>query len=112
MKKYHDIETNEILTTTDLEAEFIRLKAEHETEAENFADYLSNCLEGTLEEIAPDYMIDNLRRNVAKTIATRETSYEEILEKLNNYGFFGNWTIWEINHRPVDVDEIEDIIFG
>lgn len=111
MKRYRDFETDEILTTADLEAEYLRLKANNNTEAENFGEYLSNCLEGTLEEIAPDHAIERLRKSVAKDLATRETPYEEILEKLNEYGFFSNWTIWEINNRPVDLREIEDIIY-
>lgn len=50
-KLYRDIETDEVLTTDELMAEYRHLKASGNTEADTFNDYLSNCLEGTLEEV-------------------------------------------------------------
>ena len=51
--KFYDIETEEVITLAELEEEFNRLKAEHETETENFSDYIINCTSknGTLEII-------------------------------------------------------------
>lgn len=53
MRKFKDIETNEILTIEELEKEYNELYSNNETETDNFGDYLSNCLSknGTLEEI-------------------------------------------------------------
>ena len=49
---YHDIETDEVLTLEELKSEYEVFKASGDTEAETFDDYLSNCLEGTLEVIS------------------------------------------------------------
>ena len=53
MKKYYDIETEEIITEEDLEKEYNDLKKTGDTEAATFNDYLINCTSknGTLEEI-------------------------------------------------------------
>lgn len=53
--KYHDIETDEVLTIDDLKTEYRILRENGETEADTFEDYLQNCLSknGTLE-IAKD----------------------------------------------------------
>lgn len=50
-KSYRDIETDEIMSLEDLRKEYHTLKSSGDTEAETFNDYLSNCLEGTLEEV-------------------------------------------------------------
>ena len=52
-RKFIDNETNEIITIEELKAEYKELKANNETEAENFTDYLQNCTDknGTLREI-------------------------------------------------------------
>lgn len=49
MKMYRDFETDEILTEDQLLVEYAELKANGDTEAESFEDYIQNCLEGTLE---------------------------------------------------------------
>ena len=53
MRTFFDIESEETLTIVELEAEYNELKANNETEAETFADYLTNCLSknGTLQEV-------------------------------------------------------------
>ena len=66
---------------------------------------------GTLEEIAPDYEIENLRRWTATKIAAQsEMKYEDILGVLQKYNVHGNWTVWEIHNRPVDVDELHEMV--
>lgn len=52
-RKFIDNETNEIITIEELKAEYEQLKANNETETENFTDYLQNCTDknGTLTEI-------------------------------------------------------------
>ncbi len=48
---YHDIESGEYLNEMQLRQEFIVLKNKNETDAENFGQYVNNCLSknGTLE---------------------------------------------------------------
>lgn len=54
MRRFLDIETEEVITIAELEKEYNILFATGETETDNFTDYLRNCLSknGTLEEIA------------------------------------------------------------
>ena len=53
MRTFKDIETGEIITLAELEAEYNELFASGETETESFTGYLKNCLSknGTLEEV-------------------------------------------------------------
>lgn len=50
---YHDTESGEILTEDQLRQEFAVLKANNETEAETFGQYIINCISknGTLEVV-------------------------------------------------------------
>lgn len=50
---YYDSENNEYITTEELKKEF-EVKANEDTEAKTFKEYLSNCMyynNGTLEEV-------------------------------------------------------------
>ena len=51
--RYHDIETDEVLTIDDLKTEYRILRENGETETDTFDGYLQNCLSknGTLEII-------------------------------------------------------------
>ena len=54
MRKFLDIERDEVITLEELRAEFEDLKASGDTESETFEQYLTNCMtknNGTLEEI-------------------------------------------------------------
>jgi len=54
MRRFYDNETDEIVDINQLRAEYETLKANGDTEAEDFSLYLSNCMSsnnGTLEEI-------------------------------------------------------------
>lgn len=113
MKKFLDINTNEVVTIDDLEKEFANLKVNNQTEATSFENYLSNCMvrnNGTLEEIAPDWAIHRIQRSVANEIACAEIPYTKALEVLQKYNMFSIWTTYEINNRPVDVDEIRELV--
>lgn len=50
---YHDTESGEILTEDQLRQEFAVLKANGETDADTFCQYLRNCISknGTLEVV-------------------------------------------------------------
>jgi hypothetical protein len=56
-RRFRDTESGEIITIDQLKQEYEELKASGETEAENFSDYLTNCLDqdGFLEEIKASY---------------------------------------------------------
>jgi len=63
------------------------------------------------ETIAPEYEIENRRRWTATKIASQsDMKYEDILEILQRHNVHGNWTIWEINNRPVDYDELQEMV--
>ena len=66
---------------------------------------------GSLEEIAPDSVIENKRRWTATKIAANsEMKYEDILNVLQKWNVHGNWTMWEINNRPTDYDELQEMV--
>ena len=64
---------------------------------------------GYIEEIAPDWMINQLRRSVAHDLELWEDiPYEKAIAFLQRYGYFDNWTAYDINHRPIDIDAISE----
>lgn len=112
MKRFRE-ENGNIITEDELEKEFNKLKKTGDTEAETFAEYKRNCLEknGTLEIVANDYDIENKRRWTATKIAAQsDMKYGDILNVLQKYNVHGNWTPWEINNRPVDYDELTEMV--
>ena len=56
-RKFRDTESGEVITISQLKAEYEDLRDSGETEAETFSDYLANCLDqdGFLEEIRASY---------------------------------------------------------
>ena len=116
MDRYYNVDTGEIWTEEEIREEFNALKRNGELEdfyEDDFEYYLKNCqLEnnGSLEKIAPDWMINRLQRQVAEDIATADMPYGDVLEVIQKYNWFGNWSTWEINNRPVDVDELTEMV--
>lgn len=112
MKRYLCIDNDMIYTEDEIRRDYeqlVKAGMEHGT----FEYYLECCLtrnNGSLEEIADDYEIERLRRDVASDIACDEMPYAEVLEVLQKLGWFDGWTPWEIAHRPIDVDEIAEIV--
>ena len=54
MRTFYDTENNEYITIDQLEKEYEELKADGNTEAETFKDYINNCMtwnNGTLKEM-------------------------------------------------------------
>jgi len=53
MRYFKDERSDAVISLTDLQTEYKILKQNKETDAENFNDYLNNCLSknGTLTEI-------------------------------------------------------------
>lgn len=61
-------------------------------------------------KVAPEWMINGLRRRVARDIADVDMPYGACVNALCAMNFFGNWTAWEINNRPVNIDEATEIV--
>ena len=115
MNRYRNIENDEVLTEDELRKEYETRKRSGDLEDcyDTFGYWLHCCMtynNGSLEKIAPDYEINRLRRDVAMEIACEEMPYGEVLDVLQRLNFFGNWTEYELNHRPVDVDELREIV--
>ena len=104
-----------ILTTEELKNHYSAIKKETTDELfpSTFERFLERALSknGDLEEVADDYSIENRRRWTATKIASQsEFSYGDILNVLQKYNIHGNWTAWEINNRPVDYDELTEMV--
>lgn len=58
-----------------------------------------------------DYAVERKRRETAEVIA-RMTGYKyaDVLEVLQKIGVHGNWTPEELSRRPVDYDELAEIV--
>ena len=118
MKKYYDVEEGKIWTEDELREEHKQLLSEVWTEEEKeiYSDfkYWLQCAtdkNGSLEEIAPDWDIENKRKWTALRIAAQsDMKYEDIFEVLCKWNVHGTWTMWEINHRPVDIDELQEMV--
>ena len=115
MNKYKNIENDEIYTEDELREEYETRKRSGDLEDyyDTFGYWLNCCMtynNGSLEKIASDYEINRLRRDVANDIACKEMPYGEVLGVLQRLNFFGNWTEYEIYHRPVDIDEAREIV--
>ncbi len=110
--RYRDIWSEKVFTEDELRKEFEILKANGETDAENFGQYLTNCLgkNGSLEKVADDWRIHKMQESVATDIACKEMPYDKCLEIIQRFQMFESWTDYEINNRPVDVDDISEMV--
>ena len=55
------------------------------------------------------------RRDLRSTVAgdiSRILGYDyaAVLRLLEQWDAFGNWTLWETNHRPVNLEEIAELV--
>ena len=107
MAKYWDNDKNVTYTEEDIQ----RLWNQHNLETGSqipFQEWLRQNI--NIEKCADEWKINSLRKNVAKDIATNDLPYETVLNWMTKHGIFENWTDYEIDHRPIDVDEIAEII--
>lgn len=115
-KKYWDIDHEKLYTESELKTDYEQRLKDGDIDAEiydTFEYYLNACLtinNGSLEPVADDVWIKKLRRDVASDIACDEMAYGDVLEVLDKLDMFGNWSTYEINNRPVDVDSISEIV--
>jgi hypothetical protein len=116
MKKYYDVDHDKIWTEEELRKDYGQRKRNGELEDfyDTFEYYLESCMtrnNGSLEPIAPDYEIENRRRWTATKIATNsDMKYEDILNVLRKYNVHGTWSMYEIINRPVDYDELQEMV--
>ena len=112
MKKYVNYNDFSVKTEDELK-EIWRANQDSDSYAtETFEQWLNACIDkGTLDIVANDYDIENRRRWTATKIAAQsDMKYGDILNVLQKYNIHGNWTPWEINNRPVDYDELQEIV--
>ena len=55
------------------------------------------------------------RRDLRTTVANDLSrilgyDYVAVLQLLEQWDTFGNWTLWETNHRPVDLEELAELV--
>lgn len=114
MKKYWDVDQDRIWTEDELRDFYEKLKRSGDLPDfyDDFNYYLEACLDknGSLTEIADDWIINRLRRTVASEIACKEMPYDKCLEVICRYNMFGTWSAYEVDHRPVNIDEATEIV--
>jgi len=111
MIRYHNIDNDTVITEEELRDEYEEKVANGEADDyDNFMAYREACMiynNGSLEKIADDWEINRLRRAVAwDIISATEIDAQKVMDWMEDNDVFGNWTAWEINHRPVDVEEL------
>ena len=109
-RRFYDTESEEIFTEDEL---YCFWAQEDAFDYPNFNQWLAEAAgkNGTLEELASDEQVDNKRKWTALKIVT-ETGYnfEEVLDILRELNVHGNWSIEDIRYRPVDIDELVEIV--
>jgi len=60
---------------------------------------------------ASEWDIENKRKWTALKISAQTgLDYNKVLCELQDMGVHENWTEWELLNRPVDIDELSEII--
>lgn len=58
-----------------------------------------------------DYAVERKRRQTAEIVANKTGyAYSDVLYVLQELGVHGNWTPEELGNRPVDYDELAEIV--
>lgn len=91
-RKFIDNETNEIITIEELKEEYKQLKANNETETENFADYLQNCTDknGTLREIK-NLLVCEHCLSAIKSREGKQATYTHYVDEENETSSVCEW---------------------
>ncbi len=112
MKKYVNYNDYSVKTEEELREIYKANKDSDSYATESFERWLNAALDkGTLAEVANDWNIINKRRWAAGKISA-ETGYfyDDVFACLERIGVFGNWTSWEIVNRPVDFEELQELV--
>ena len=59
---------------------------------------------------AEPWMVNHMQRSVANDICCKDMPYDTVLGIFQKWKLFENWTVWEMDNRPVDVDEIREMV--
>lgn len=117
MRKFYDIDHEKVLTEDELRKDYESLKATGDIDSEiysTFEYYLESCMihnNGSLQPVADDWKINRVRKAVAwDIVAATELKYEDVINILVDKDIFGNWSSYELDHRPVDVDSLTEIV--
>lgn len=63
------------------------------------------------EPLSREFKIENLRKWTAtKIVVVTRFNYFSILELLQKWDVHGNWSDWELENRPVDIDELAELV--
>lgn len=63
------------------------------------------------EPLPREFKIENLRKWTAvKITAATGFDYFSILELLQKWNVHGNWTDWELENRPVNIEELAGLV--
>ena len=64
----------------------------------------------------PDALLDagavrSFRKAVANDISDAELPYNLILKAMDEMNYFSDWTVWERDNRPVDLDTVYEYVY-
>ena len=51
-----------------------------------------------------------LINTIAHELSFQGYKYEESILKMQEIGMFSNWDIWELKNRPIDIEEIKEML--
>ena len=116
MNKYYNVDQDEVITEDELRVNYKELKASGDLESfyDTFEYYLEACMtrnNGSLDLIAPDGDIERKRRQTAERVADMTGyNYTDVLGVLQRLGVHSTWTAEALRYRPVDYDELAEIV--
>lgn len=58
-----------------------------------------------------DYRRREMRITVAQDLSKMlGYDFNTVLKLLEFHKVFGNWSLWELNHRPVNIEELAELV--
>lgn len=117
MRKFYNVDRDEVITEDELRESYKELKRSGDIDPEiydKFEYYLEACMtrnNGSLDLIAPDEQIEAKRHKTAERVADM-TGYKfnDVLEVFQRLGVHSTWTSEALRYRPVDYDELAEIV--
>lgn len=99
---FYDWERREYVTERDLFSEYVDADLTGDTEADSFAEYVANCLEGSLVKVTPVRTVGELNWLVQSDL--EEEAYTEddisaltIRDAVERFGLSKHWLQWAID---------------
>lgn len=117
MRKFYNVDRDEVITEDELLKSYEELKRSGDIDPviyDTFEYYLEACMtrnNGSLDLIAPDGEIEAKRCRTAERVADM-TGYKfaDVLEVFQRLGVHSTWTVEALRYRPVDYDELAEIV--